>query len=132
LPSPTPFDLILAFAVLHHIPGAGKQRALLQTARSWLPPGARLVHSVWQFQNSPRLLARVLPWETIGVSAADLDPGDTLLDWRQGGRGLRYVHLFNEAELSALAAETGFRIIETFLSDGEGGRLGLYQIWEAV
>jgi hypothetical protein len=58
-----------------------------------------------------------------------VDAGDYLLDWRQGGSGLRYVHHFDEAELSALAATTGFRVLETFYSDGEGGRLGLYQVW---
>jgi SAM-dependent methyltransferase len=130
--SPPAFDLILAFAVLHHLPGAATRRSLLRTARSWLVPGASLIHSEWQFQNSPRLLARVLPWETAGLNTSDLDPGDYLLDWRQGDRGLRYVHLFSEAELNELAVKTGFKVKETFLSDGEGGRLGLYQIWEAV
>ena len=48
---------------------------------------------------------------------------------RLGGRGLRYVHLFDEAELGCLAAEAGLVIADTYLSDGEGGRLGLYQVW---
>ncbi len=59
-----------------------------------------------------------------------MDPGDYLLDWRRGGEGLRYVHHFSPEELAELAAETGFRVLETFWSDGEGGNLGLYQVWE--
>jgi hypothetical protein len=37
-------------------------------------------------------------------------------------------HQFSEEELSALAAESGLDVAEMFYSDGEGGRLGLYQV----
>ena len=69
-------------------------------------------------------------WERIGLTATDVDAGDYLLDWRRGGEELRYVHQFSEEELSALATESGFEVAETFYSDGEGGRLGLYQVWK--
>ncbi|HWR65068.1 MAG TPA: hypothetical protein VN364_03015, partial [Bellilinea sp.] len=61
--------------------------------------------------------------------------GDTLLDWRYAlpGQpeqvGLRYVHLFSREELAELAAQAGFAVESEFESDGEGGRLGLYQAW---
>jgi len=32
--------------------------------------------------------------------------------------------------LDELADASGFHVADTFYSDGEGGRLGLYQIWE--
>jgi 2-polyprenyl-3-methyl-5-hydroxy-6-metoxy-1,4-benzoquinol methylase len=124
-----PFDCILAFAVLHHLPGADLHRQILDKVHKLLIPGGRFIHSEWQFLNSPRLRARIQPWETIGLTAAHVDPGDALMDWRHGGYGLRYVHHFSEPELAALAAETGFTIVETFSSDGEGGDLGLYQEW---
>jgi tRNA (uracil-5-)-methyltransferase TRM9 len=127
---PASFDVIFAFAVLHHVPGTALRLQLLQNVHRLLIPGGRFIHSNWQFLESDRLKARILPWEMAGLSASEVDEGDYLLDWRAGGRGLRYVHHFAEAELSALAAEAGFGVIETFLSDGEGGRLGLYQIWE--
>ena len=69
-------------------------------------------------------------WERIGLTAAGVDAGDYLLDWRRGGEGLRYVHQFSEEELSTLATESGFEVAVTFYSDGEGGRLGLYQVWK--
>ncbi len=97
--------------------------------RSLLSPQGRFIHSEWQFLNSPRLKARIQPWEAIGLSESDVDPGDYLLDWRQGGVGLRYVHHFSEAELAELAESTGFSITQSFLSDGENSRLGLYQVW---
>ncbi len=130
------WDGVLCFAALHHLPGAAERLALLQQVRALLPPGGWFIHSEWQFQHSPRLLARVQPWEQVGLAAADLEPGDTLLDWRAAlpGQpeqvGLRYVHCFSPAELADLAAQAGFTITETFESDGQGGRLAIYQQWQ--
>lgn len=128
-PLPAAFDTILAFAVLHHLPGADLQRRVLQGVHSRLAPGGRFIFSVWQFLNSSRLVERIQPWSAAGLAPEALDPGDYLLDWRSGGSGLRYVHHFDEGELAGLAGQCGFRIIETFFSDGENGRLGLYQVW---
>lgn len=124
------WSLITCFATLHHIPSRELRLQLLQTVRELLAPGGRFVHSNWQFLNSARLRARVQPWERIGLTIADVDAGDYLLDWRRGGEGLRYAHQFNEDELAELARAGGFEIVESFYSDGEGGRLGLYQVWK--
>ena len=124
------YDAILAFAVLHHLPGTALRMQLLSKVRSLLLQGGRFVHSEWQFLNSPRLRTRVQPWEVIGLSESAVDPDDYLLDWRHGGQGLRYVHHFSETELERLAEAAGFKVIQSFLSDGENGRLGLYQVWQ--
>lgn len=124
------FDYVLAFAVFHHIPGEARRRSILGKVHRLLAPKGRLIHSEWQFLNSPRLRERIQPWEAAGLSPDAVDEGDYLLDWRQGGYGLRYVHHFNEAELEEAARRSGFQVLETFYSDGEGGRLGLYQIWQ--
>jgi tRNA (uracil-5-)-methyltransferase TRM9 len=124
------YDLVFAFAALHHIPGGQLRLQILQKVARLLKKQGLFYHSNWQFLNSPRLKSRVQPWQAVGLDPQELDPGDYLLDWRQGGTGLRYVHLFNEAELGSLAEASGFHIRETFHSDGEGGRLGLYQVWE--
>lgn len=123
------YDVILAFALLHHLPGDDLRRQVLDKVRAHLDSNGHFVHSEWQFLNSPRLRGRIQPWETIGLTSADVDPGDYLLDWRRGGYGLRYVHHFDKENLARMAQETGFFVEETFLSDGEGGKLGLYQIW---
>ncbi len=126
------FYLIFVFTVLHHITSHDQRCSILQKARSLLDPGGKLIHSEWQFLNSEKLTARIQPWERINLSAADVDPGDTLLDWRSDGNGLRYVHHFSEQELLDLASASGFKVIESFLSDGANGRLGLYQTWEGI
>ena len=125
-----PFDFILAFAVFHHLPGHELRRQVLLATHSLLAPQGRLIHSEWQFLNSPRLAAHILSWESIGLAPALVDPGDYLLDWRQGGYGQRYVHYFTPTELEVLAAGSGFKVLDTFYSDGEGSKLGLYQTWE--
>ena len=127
-----PFDVVLAFAALHHLPGRAIHYQTLTKIRSLLAPEGRFIHSNWQFLNSERLRSRIQPWEDVGLADTDVDPGDYLLDWRRGGYGLRYVHHFSEAELSSLAEETSFEIVETFYSDGEGGNLGLYQVWRLM
>lgn len=130
-----PFDGVLCFAALHHLPAEELRMRVLQQVRALLPEGGLFIHSNWQFQHSPKLLARVQPWERIGLTAGDVDEGDTLLDWRYAlpGQpeqiGLRYVHRFTPQELGRLAVQSGFAVVETYESDGQGGRLGHYEVW---
>lgn len=126
---PGGWSLITAFAVLHHIPSRALRLEILRTVHRLLRPEGFFIHSNWQFLNSEKLKARIQPWEAAAVSPSDVDAGDYLLNWRSGGEGLRYVHHFGENELGELAEAAGFRVVETFYSDGETGDLGLYQIW---
>ncbi len=131
------YDGIFCFAAMHHLPGHQNHLKLVRAVRSLLAKGGTFIHSNWQFQNSPKLMARVQPWPVVGLKDEDVETGDTLLDWRfalpgqEEEIGYRYVHLFSEDELNELAAESDFEVVETFYSDGTGGRLGLYQIWRA-
>jgi tRNA (uracil-5-)-methyltransferase TRM9 len=127
-----PIDLVTAFATLHHIPSETARLEILQKVRNLLHPGGQFIHSEWQFMDSEKLKQRLQPWQDAGLDPEAVDPGDYLLDWRSGGRGLRYIHLFNEAELAALAEASRFQVRQTFRSDGRNGQLGLYQTWEAV
>jgi tRNA (uracil-5-)-methyltransferase TRM9 len=126
------WSLVTAFATLHHIPSHELRLDILKTVRKLLSSGGRFIHSNWQFLNSPRLRLRVREWSEAGLSEAEVDDNDYLLDWRSGGTGLRYVHHFNEDELAALAESNGFKIVDTFYSDGKEGNLGVYQVWKAA
>ena len=125
------FKIILAFAVLHHIPSEELRAQILVKAHRLLEYNGLFVHSEWQFLNSPRLVARIQPWSALGLSEIEVDQGDYLLDWRSGGSGLRYVHFFQVEELQRLAESSGFQVLDTFYSDGMGKNLGLYQTWQA-
>jgi len=124
------WSVVTAFAVLHHIPSDQLRLDILKTIHQLLKPDGLFIHSNWQFLNSEKLKARIQPWDAAAILASDVDAGDYLLDWRSGGRGLRYVHHFDEDELAGLGESAGFRVLETFHSDGDGGRLGLYQMWK--
>jgi SAM-dependent methyltransferase len=130
------FDGVLAFASLHHLPGANNRLRILRQIEQMLKPGGMFIHSEWQFQRSLKLMSRVQPWSTVGLSDTEVEEGDTLLDWRHapgaqaGERGLRYVHLFQRSELAELAQQSGFGITHEFESDGKGGNLALYQVWK--
>jgi len=131
--SGAPFNAVVAFAVLHHLPSFELRLQVLKTLRQLLAAdaAAALYLSNWQFLNSPRFRQRIQPWDEVGLSETALEAGDTLLDWRQGGRGLRYVHHFSEEELAQLAQQSGFAVVESFSSDGRGGNLAIYQVWKS-
>jgi tRNA (uracil-5-)-methyltransferase TRM9 len=123
------YDIVFCFAALHHIPSFELRLKILKKVRALLKSEGRFIHSNWQFLNSERLKARIQPWEAAAISSAEVDAGDYLLDWRSGGTGLRYAHHFTVEELFQLAQASGFRIVESFYSDGANNKLGLYQIW---
>ena len=127
------FDIITCFAALHHIPGFDKRLLVCKNIRQHIAPDQGLfIHSNWQFLTSDRFVDRIISWKEVGIADDQVEEGDYLLDWRRGGMGTRYVHHFTEGELKHLAREGGFKIKETFLSDGKEGNLSIYQVWEPV
>ncbi|MFN8383894.1 MAG: class I SAM-dependent methyltransferase [Anaerolineales bacterium] len=123
------WSIITMFATMHHIPSNEIRLDILQTVKKLLKPGGKFILSNWQFLNSEKLKARIQPWTRVGLVDDDVDDGDYLLDWRSGGEGLRYAHQFSVEELLGLAEQAQMSLSESFLSDGENGKLGLYQVW---
>jgi len=125
-----PYDWLVCFAVLHHLPGKGLREQIVNCFTRLITPESRVAVSVWQWHNSPRLRKRVHPWSEVGLKVESLDTRDVLMDWRAGETvGLRYVHTFDEDELATLAQAAGFQVQQTFYSDGKPGNLALYQVW---
>ena len=129
-----PWDSIMAFAAFHHIPGAACRQRVFQNIRDCMLPGTQFLFSVWQPHNSPRLKKRFCAWEKVSMHEEDVEAGDILMDWRaEEGTGqkigFRYVHIYTEEELSALAKQVHCSIVEQFYSDGAEGNLGFYQVW---
>ena len=127
---PGEMDWVLAFAILHHLPGEVIRQRVVQGMAACLKLGGRAAVSVWTFLNSPRLRQRLLAWQAVGLTADEVEPGDYLLDWRRGAHGIRYVHAFDPSDLQRLAESAGLTVVESFASDGEAGKLGWYQVWE--
>jgi tRNA (uracil-5-)-methyltransferase TRM9 len=123
------WHVVLAFALLHHVPSKALRIGILSTIRRALAPEGRLLASNWQFAGKPRYERRIVDWSTVGIQPSEVEAGDHLVDWRRGSRGLRYVHEFSIQELAELASDSGFAVAESFFSDGADGRSGLYQVW---
>lgn len=124
----TNYDWIILRAVLHHIPGLANRRAILAHCARLLAPEGQVLIANWQFLKLPRLRRRLLPWDTIGLTAEDVEAGDYLLDWRRDGYGLRYVHLVDSMETRLLAMAAGLDVEHIFLADGHQNNLTLYAL----
>jgi SAM-dependent methyltransferase len=123
-----PFERILAFSVLQHMPPPVAERVLKRCRRMIAGEGL-LMLSAWQFLSSPRWRLRIQPWDRVGLDPDAVEADDYLLDWRSGGTGLRYVHHYSAEAMQILAGKCGFTVVETSRSDGREGDLGLYQVW---
>ncbi|MCB1055215.1 MAG: class I SAM-dependent methyltransferase [Acidobacteria bacterium] len=130
------FDLVVAFGLLHHVPGFELRRDLLAAMARRLAPAGALAVSLWRFGERPRFRRRVAPWsespETAGLASARFEPGDHLLRWGSGG-AVRYCHAVSSAEegLLAVAPEAGapVELVDRFDADGAGGDLNRYLLW---
>ena len=126
------WDVVTMFATLHHIPSTEIRLDILRTVRKLIKDDGKFILSNWQFLNSEKLRSRIQPWGRVSITESDIDEGDYLLDWRSGGEGLRYAHQFSVEELLGLAEQAEMRVTDSFLSDGDGGNLGLYQVWAPI
>lgn len=124
------FDCVVCLAVLHHLPGFGLRLQVMREMAALLGAGGRLIVSTWQFLDSERQRRKIVAWAEAGIEEWMLEPGDYLLDWKRGGRGLRYCHLVDEDKLARLAAGSGLRVCETFRAGGREGNLSLFGVLE--
>ncbi|RMF32833.1 MAG: class I SAM-dependent methyltransferase [Chloroflexi bacterium] len=122
------FDVVLALALLHHLPGFALRARFLGRVAALLKPGGICGLSTWQFLRAERLRRRIVPWSAVGLSPEVLEPGDYLLDWRRDGYGYRYVHLVDEAEMARLIRAAGLVQVEAFDADGREGNLSRYVV----
>jgi tRNA (uracil-5-)-methyltransferase TRM9 len=121
-------DVIVCLAVLHHIPGFDLRARILREMVGLLAPGGIVILSTWQFLDSDRLRRKIVDWAEVGLAEEVLEQGDYLLDWKRGGRGLRYCHLVDETEVERLAAESGTRVQTTLRAGGREGNLSLFAV----
>ncbi len=122
------FDLGVCLATLQHIPGKANRLAVLQEIVKHLSENGRIFLSNWQLATSSRQRRKILDWQEVGLSAEDVEADDYLLTWQRNGRGLRYVHQVDQAEVSWLAAGASLVLVDDYRSDGKEGDLNLYSI----
>jgi 2-polyprenyl-3-methyl-5-hydroxy-6-metoxy-1,4-benzoquinol methylase len=122
------FDIVTCLATLHHLPGYDLRRATMQRLAALAKVGGIVAISTWQFLTNPRFTAKLVDWAEVGVDAAQVEPGDALLPWQQGGYAVRYVHQIDMDEVRKLASAAGLEVEATYFADGKEGNLNLYAI----
>jgi tRNA (uracil-5-)-methyltransferase TRM9 len=122
------FDLIVCLAVMQHIPGQANRQRLLGEMAGCLRENGRIFLANWQFMDSPRQRRKRQDWSQIGLSPADVETGDHLLNWQRGGYGLRYVCQIDAAETAVMARAAHLHLLTQFRSDGREGNLSLYTV----
>ncbi len=125
------YDCVVMLAVLHHIPSFRLRVEVLRDIRRVLKPKGYAILSTWRFLAHDRMRRKIVDWAEVDVDESQLESGDYLLDWRRGGRGLRYCHLLDENDVERLAASAGFVVRETFRAGGREGDLSLFAILDA-
>lgn len=121
------FDVVTMMGVLHHVPSRQARRALVHGAFERTAPGGRLVLTVWRFERDSRLSKRTIAWrdaiasdpDLASLDIAQLEPGDTLLQWNKGARAVRYCHAIGDGEIEAWLADLPAQV-ERFYADGDG------------
>ena len=123
------FDVVVALAVMHHIPSFAARSTFLRAAANCLAPSGVLILSNWRFAHNARMRKKIIPWHQVGLNDADVESGDYLLDWKKDGQvGYRYAHQLDEDEMVELAQVAGLKIIEQFHADGREGDLSMYSV----
>lgn len=120
------YGVVICTATVQHIPGYGMRLRLMRDLKR-LSAG-HVILSFWQFLSSERFRNKLIDPGEVGVSAADLEPGDGFLPWRQGVDSIRYVHQVDETELRQLAADSGQVVVHSFRADGKESNLNLYAV----
>jgi len=125
------FPVIACLGTLHHMPGFKARVAILRELTKHLLPDGIVVTANWQFLSSERQRSKIVSWESIGIDADEMEPGDHLITWNRDGFGIRYVTQIDESQSQALAAAAGLRVVRTYRSDGRENNLGLYTVMAA-
>lgn len=115
------YDVVAAFGVLHHIPGADHRQAFVHQLADRVAPGGVLAWTEWRFYEQPRFHEHLVAFPP--ALAAHIETQDYLLDWKAsphaGDSALRYCHYIDDAESETLVAAARLDLITTYRADGD-------------
>jgi SAM-dependent methyltransferase len=121
------YSLVVAFALIHHVPSFDRRRELLSAMAERLEPGGRLAVSVWRFGAFERFRHKQVPFEP-PIRNADLEPGDVLLSFGEKPGAVRYCHFLDEEEIDRLLAAAALPCLDRFTADGREEALNDYRV----
>lgn len=104
------FDMVVSFAVLHHIPSRAYRVQTLREMARVAKPGAPIVLTAWNVWHSkPRAIILAAIKKLFGLTHLDL--GDAFLDFGNK-QNVRYVHALTRRKIRSLACEAGLAVKE--------------------
>jgi len=119
-----PFQMTVAFGLLHHIAGRERRAALIRSLADETSVDGHLCVTVWQFGQDARLAGR-------GVSAREtieaVEPAARILDF--DGRGERLCVPIDLEEVDAWGPTIGLQERARFFADGRTNTLNLYVVY---
>ena len=110
------YDLVVAFGLIHHIPGYEQRQSFIQELAQCVNAGGLLVYASWRFYEHERFRKRIVPWSDDLKDR--VEKHDYLLDWQRGEHAIRYCHYVDDAEQGALNVLTDLKVTKTYSADG--------------
>ncbi len=128
---------MVAFGLMHHIPGFENRIRALRSMASICRPGGSIALSFWCFDGTEERTekARAKTEELSGVAniaPADLDEGDYLLGWQERTDVCRYCHSFSEAEVDRCIEALRGICVPIARFDDEGDRFNRYLVMRVL
>ena len=115
------FDVVLAIAMLHHVPSRQLRLNALHEVYRVLKSGGHFLMTNWD-RWKPEYWKEVIVAtlkKIIGISPYDFK--DIFIAWKRGDRKVqRYYHAFTMGELRELCVTVGFEVVEQYYTDKEG------------
>jgi len=130
-----PFDLVVLFGFLHHVPGFEMRLRVLDLGVSRLARTGVLAVTWWRFDQYERFEKRLVEWGSEaaqafapGIEPKDVEAGDHLLAWGDLGpvEAVRYCHFSSEEERRLTDEGLLGEVADRFDADGPDGRFNHY------
>ncbi len=113
------YDVVVSLGFLHHIPSKALRTKFIEVLYQVTQPEGIVVLAFWQPMKSDRMRAKRVDPSKVSIKTADLEPGDTILDWKRGAIAYRYCHHFSDQEIEEYFFDTNWQILTSFAADGK-------------
>ncbi len=116
------FDVVVSFAMWHHLPGKKNQEKCLREVARVLKPGGRLIMTVWRLSRYRKIRKDVLSSRLKNILYLRFSSwNDFVFPWK-GSNGqvgsLRYYHSFSEREIARRFKDSGIGLKKLEISGG--------------
>lgn len=129
------YDCVVSFGFMHHVPGTQWRERFLNTLIDVTEPGGLICLSLWRFMDNEALAEKAhrthrSGTQELSLDAAQFEPSDYLIGWKNKPGAYRYCHSFTDSEVDALLASTGgkAKCLACFRADGRSDNLNEYLI----